>query len=54
MPATAVLLLLHVPPVEVVARVVTVPVHRLLEPLMALGIGLMVTPVVVKQPVGSV
>jgi hypothetical protein len=54
MPATAVLLLLQLPPVDVVARVVTVPAHKLAVPVITSGIGLIVTPAVAMQPVGSV
>ena len=49
-----VLLLLQVPPVEVVARVVALPTHTNGVPVMALGSALTVTVAVIAQVVGKV
>ena len=52
--ATAVLLLLHVPPVTVELKVVTDPGQTVAVPVSAGGKALTVTVAVVKQPVESV
>ena len=55
--ATAVLLLLHVPPVAVSLSVVVPPMQTLFVPIMAVGDGLMVTatvPVLVHGPLAAV
>jgi hypothetical protein len=52
--ATAVLLLLHVPPVVVLLNVVVLPTHTAVMPVIAPGSGLTVIMVEVKQPVPNV
>lgn len=52
--ATAVLLLVHDPPVIVFVNVVVAPAHMFLVPLIAVGPGLTVTTVVILHPVASV
>ena len=44
--ASAVLLLLHVPPVTVLPKAVVRPTHTLFTPVIAAGIGLTVKPVI--------
>jgi hypothetical protein len=52
--ATAVLLLVHVPPPVPLVSVLVVPGQMLNEPPMAVGSGFTTIEVVWKQPVGSV
>jgi hypothetical protein len=54
--ATAVLLLLHVPPETVLVRATVRPVHTLVEPeiVPAVGAALIVTGVILIHPVESV
>jgi hypothetical protein len=52
--ATAVLLLVHVPPPDVLLRVADVPGQAVNTPVMAAGNGLTVNVVVLIQPVGIV
>jgi len=52
--ATETLLLLHVPPADVLLSVVVAPTHTTAVPVMEAGRGLTVKPVVVLHPVGSV
>jgi len=52
--ATAVLLLLHAPPVVALLSVADAPAHTLVAPVMDGGEGLTVNAVVVMQPVASV
>lgn len=54
--ATAVLLLLHVPPDTVLVRATVRPVHTLVEPeiVPAVGAGLIVTGVILIHPVERV
>ena len=54
MVATAVLLLVHVPPPDVLLNVAVVPGHAVNVPVIAAGNGLTVKVVVLIQPVGSV
>jgi len=51
MVATAVLLLLQVPPASVLARAVVLPTHTLVVPVMVAGRDMMLTVVVIAQPV---
>ena len=48
------LLLLHVPPVDVVDNVVLLPAHTLVIPVIGAGNAFTVIPVVVVHPVDSV
>jgi hypothetical protein len=50
MVATAVLLLLHVPPAVASLRVVQVPAHMVVVPMIAAGNGLTVATIVAVQP----
>ena len=52
--ATAVTLLLHVPPVVELERVVPVPAHITIVPVIAPGFGFVVTACVTKQPAGNI
>ena len=52
--ATPVLLLAHVPPVGVLLSVDVLPTHTTGDPIINPGSGLIVTVVVVRQPVGRV
>ena len=52
--AIPVLLLLQVPPPVALAKVVVEPVHNVGVPVIAAGLGLMVTTAVIIQPVGNV
>jgi hypothetical protein len=54
MTATAVLLLVHVPPDTASLRVLHAPVQTPVEPNIAVGVGLTVMVVVVKHPVANV
>lgn len=49
MVATAVLLLVHVPPDTVLPSVVVKPIHTLVAPVMVVGVGCTVTILVTKQ-----
>ena len=51
---TAVLLLLHVPPVVASPRVVVLPAHIVVVPVIPPGVGFTVMTVVVLQPPGSI
>ena len=52
--ATAVLLLVHAPPVLVLLSAVVRPAHTFIVPVIAAGNGLTVTAVVLIQPVASI
>ncbi len=52
--ATAVLLLLQVPPEVVSARVIADPIHTAAPPVIAPGNGFTVIVLVLRQPVGRV
>ena len=51
--ATPVLLLVQLPPVVALVSVIVVPIHTVDAPVMAAGVGLMVSTCVVWQPVAS-
>ena len=52
--ASPVLLLVHVPPPDVLLSVVVTPTQTVDAPVIAAGNGLTVTGVVMKHPVGNV
>jgi hypothetical protein len=54
MVATAVLELVHMPPGTPSKSVDVLPAHKVVMPVIGVGVGLTVIVVVVKQPVGNV